>query len=713
MGNIRWSSMLLLSLLAGVSATSDIMAESMSPRLRRVFNTAVGDTIRRVGVMALSRSGGVEYIYDTYENIDAMLLRGDIRCVARPRRMLPTMDFSRAQINVDKVLPGKNHASDIIPYTGKGVVIGVVDGGIDPHHVTFLNRERTESRVKRYMLTESSEESETGELVLRRFLTPGEIAAAPSDNKCDGHGTHTASIAAGAWTGNEYYGVAPDAELVLVSMGDSLYDDEIIAGMNEVVDYATSHAMPYTMNFSIGNTVGPHDGSGIFSLAAKNAADKGAVIAVSSGNDGSKRISLCRDFSVDPTPVSTALYKYHGSDGADIDLVVNSEDDTDVEIAFLVVTNPYPGELLYMSDYLSLADVDAAGGIATILDTENPSSSLMPRLADYFSGRIELEMGNYDTTGRFYAYVKANFPEWRIAEDSRLGISIRSPKGANVRCFTDGYNIFGSAGIEGFLSGSSKESISDMAVGDGVIAVGSTNTARTEFTGLSGTTFLLSDFKVGEPNDYTLTSSYGTSFDDRHEVLPQVLAPGSFIMAAYNGAVDTMDDYRLCSEEYEGATYYWGQYTGTSMSSPAVAGVVALWLEANPNLTRDDVVDVIANTSGRGDIIDRYGDVVRYGEIDAYAGLKYILANMGVDPVVYDAAPRLMVRWLGERSIECVVGDVGADGRALLISMDGCVSHLKYVAGNVFTLDIPDAPGIYILRIPTSKGVVSQKIIVR
>ena len=69
------------------------------------------------------------------------------------------MDLSRAFIKVNDVQDSQSLPPDMIPYTGKGVVIGMIDGGIDPHHVTFLNSDRTESRVKRFIQTKSSEET--------------------------------------------------------------------------------------------------------------------------------------------------------------------------------------------------------------------------------------------------------------------------------------------------------------------------------------------------------------------------------------------------------------------------------------------------------------------------------------------------------------------------------------------------------------------------
>ena len=84
-----------------------------------------------------------------------------------------------------------------------------------------------------------------------------------------------------------------------------------------------------------------------------------------------------------------------------------------------------------------------------------------------------------------------------------------------------------------------------------------------------------------------------------------------------------------------GEDYYYADMQGTSMSAPFVSGVIALWLEANPNLDHKDIEEIIDKTSykiSKGSI-NNWTKQEGYGRIDAYKGLKMALEMAGKDPL--------------------------------------------------------------------------------
>ena len=133
-------------------------------------------------------------------------------------------------------------------------------------------------------------------------------------------------------------------------------------------------------------------------------------------------------------------------------------------------------------------------------------------------------------------------------------------------------------------------------------------------------------------------SSRGPTYDGR--VKPDVVAPGTNVISSYSsfyleGDGDKPDKPSFISTfNYSGRTYLWASNAGTSMSSPVVAGAVALWLQACPTLTPQQVMEVIAHTSSHPDASLSYpNNDYGYGQIDVYKGLLYVLHTLGIDGI--------------------------------------------------------------------------------
>lgn len=79
-------------------------------------------------------------------------------------------------------------------------------------------------------------------------------------------------------------------------------------------------------------------------------------------------------------------------------------------------------------------------------------------------------------------------------------------------------------------------------------------------------------------------------------VKPDISAPGVLVLSAVSSFTD--QDYTMAEQvNFQGKTYDFARFSGTSMSGPAVAGIVALVLEANPELTHYQIKDILRNTA--------------------------------------------------------------------------------------------------------------------
>lgn len=160
----------------------------------------------------------------------------------------------------------------------------------------------------------------------------------------------------------------------------------------------------------------------------------------------------------------------------------------------------------------------------------------------------------------------------------------------------------------------------------------------------------------------------------------------------------------------DGKTYYWAQSMGTSMATPVVAGAIALWLEANPKLTIDDVKAIVAKTAIRDEYVTgSTADPVQWGagKFDAYEGLKEAIRMTGLDNTSTDA--RLLVRTADNRHFNIFLGGATTLPVALY-DLSGRLMLSRTFSGDEADLDATGlAAGVYVLQVATK----SEKIIVR
>ena len=112
--------------------------------------------------------------------------------------------------------------------------------------------------------------------------------------------------------------------------------------------------------------------------------------------------------------------------------------------------------------------------------------------------------------------------------------------------------------------------------------------------------------------------------------------------------------------------------SGTSMASPVVAGVVALWLQAKPDLTPAEVLEVIRETSTHPNNTLTYpNNTYGYGQIDAYQGLLYVLNVLTNIPDLSPNQPQGVQFRVENRMLYADFGD----------------AHPKRITINVYSLD--------------------------
>lgn len=215
-----------------------------------------------------------------------------IEYIEKPKRLFFAVNQAKAASCINFVqIEGSTYALNL---TGRGVIVAVIDSGIDYYHEDFRNEDGS-TRIL-----------ELWDQTLNRVFTAEDInLALQSGNRAQarnlvpsvdgsGHGTAVAGIAAGNGRENrgQYRGVAYESPLLIVKLGVADPEGfprttELMKALDYVVRQAITYQMPVAINISFGNTYGSHDGTSLLETYIDDISDVGRVsIAVGTGNEG-------------------------------------------------------------------------------------------------------------------------------------------------------------------------------------------------------------------------------------------------------------------------------------------------------------------------------------------------------------------------------------------------------------------------------------------
>ncbi len=198
---------------------------------------------------------------------------------------------------------------------GQGVLIGIVDTGIDYTHSAFINADGTSRIVSIWDQTIQDGPAPEGlyygteytrEQINRALQSNDPRAIVPSTDDI-GHGTFLAGIAAGNEDpDNEFSGVVPDSEIVVVKLksakksirefyllGDDVIcfqENDVMLGVKYLLGIAAELGRPISICIGLGTSEGDHDETGALSIYLSSVAQQNGVsVSIAAGNEGNSR----------------------------------------------------------------------------------------------------------------------------------------------------------------------------------------------------------------------------------------------------------------------------------------------------------------------------------------------------------------------------------------------------------------------------------------
>lgn len=507
--------------------------------------------------------------------------------------------------------------------TGKGVIVAVIDTGIDWRHEDFIRPDGTSRILYLWDMTDKSFEASSGKVgtrapVIQDGALPGPgtlytnqqitdaLLGRDTVNSTDifGHGTAAAGTAAGNGraTANgvpsaTYAGVAPEADLIIVKAGDcGSFEDTYLLGTHWIAQVARQLNRPVVINHSLGSHFSAHDGGEpseqlMDSLAG--AGKPGVAITVSAGNEGQ--------------------YSLHGSGrfGA------RREGQVDVNGSQLeVFVSPQrTNRHTWLNGYFDKRDdwglVIRGSGNFLVDHLGRPFNLFIYKVDDEVKVQIE---GDVKEPGYFQELSNVILEKTRLAgpdeKTDRLWMPL--PPGnyfvwgfgptANVKSGSfELYLPFYRQGA--FTIGAAKR----MMVGSpgnaaNVITVGSYDFRLAWENQQGGQTIY--NLPLDAISDY---SSPGGKLSDGI-FKPEIAAPARYTISPMSAAADP--DSFTCDGRNMGASAGWIAVTrdgkhiawsGTSAAAPFTAGVIALMFQKNPQLDAAQIKEILIKTAKRGD----------------------------------------------------------------------------------------------------------------
>jgi len=497
-----------------------------------------------------------------------------VRLEAFPPSLKPMSDTSLLNNNVIPVHLGTIPLTQA--YNGNGVVMGIIDTGIDFSHPD-LRDSSGNTRVKYLWDQAQPIASNTPSYGYGQewdnIGIDGGLAAAHNDIAWNGHGTLSSGIAAGnGLATGTYKGVAFKSDLVVVAYDFFTFNP---TSMTDAVDYIYSKAnllgKPCVINASLGSYLGSHDGLDLEAQMIKSmiTAQSGRAFVASAGNGGDQKFHLGYTVTSD-----TNFTLFQSGTGANIGIYSDTADFNNVSFAIgadkMTPTHSLRGITPFsdISTHLFVIKYDTifnAGNRIGIIQTYgtliggtysmefniiSDSTGYAWRLITTGSGKIDV----WDFT-----LMSSGLPSMATMPDSMY---YKHPDLNQTIC--SGFQCLNE-----------------------VLTVGN-YTNRKSLLNYNSVMFV-DPFRI--PGKRHNNSSSGPTRDGR--IKPEIIAPGDFTMSC--SLLSNLPADAIAYPDYYDPGGYHTLGGGTSASSPSVAGIAALYFQKNPTASAMDVKNAITS----------------------------------------------------------------------------------------------------------------------
>jgi subtilisin family serine protease len=261
------------------------------------YNGSLQPIAEELGISIIELSGGYAIVTIPENLIDQFAKYEEIEFIEKPKRLFYEVNEGRAASCINPL------QTPVFNLFGEGVLVAVIDSGIDYSHPDFRNEDGTSRIISLWDQTIPGNPPEgfrSGSVYSREQINeallepmPERMNIVPSID-LSGHGTHVAGIAAGNGRASYglYRGVASRSELLIVKLGASVGDSfprttQLMEALEYVIRQAIAMGRPIAINISFGNNYGSHTGRSLLETYINDVANLGRTsIVIGTGNEG-------------------------------------------------------------------------------------------------------------------------------------------------------------------------------------------------------------------------------------------------------------------------------------------------------------------------------------------------------------------------------------------------------------------------------------------
>src|SRR5664279_2031015 len=257
------------------------------------------DAVRAEGAVIRSLIGNIATVDIPASKLAAVAALPSVLSIEAARSQPVRLDVSVPATRADALRTGT--APNWTGGSGKGVIVGIADTGVDFRHLDFRKTDGTTRILGLFdQRASGAAGSPPAPYTYGGECTPAMInsAIAGDPSACTqrdthGHGTHVAGIAAGNGqaTGNgqlayRMIGMAPDADLLVANPpGTGLVTSNVLDAIAYMKAKAQALGKPLVVNMSFGSYFGARDGTSNYQQALDNLAGAGVILVAAAGNE--------------------------------------------------------------------------------------------------------------------------------------------------------------------------------------------------------------------------------------------------------------------------------------------------------------------------------------------------------------------------------------------------------------------------------------------